>query len=160
MAASSTGKYHPSYALGDGGLVRHTKAAVAIAKDLLGLEMYSLYSQSERDVVLATLILHDGLKHGLAGGRYTVAEHPVEVAKWLEETMHIQDALPTAQADQMLEAIASHMGQWSYDYKSKREILPKPKSKQDKFVHQCDYLASRKYLEVNFDAINYVGDRV
>ena len=24
-AASSTGKYHPSYALGDGGLVRHTK---------------------------------------------------------------------------------------------------------------------------------------
>lgn len=26
-AASSTGKYHPKYALGDGGLLRHTKAA-------------------------------------------------------------------------------------------------------------------------------------
>ena len=28
IPASSTGKYHPSYALGTGGLVRHTKAAV------------------------------------------------------------------------------------------------------------------------------------
>ena len=26
VPASSSGKYHPSYALGDGGLVRHTKA--------------------------------------------------------------------------------------------------------------------------------------
>ena len=33
-AASSTGKYHPSYALGEGGLVRHTKAAVRIAYEL------------------------------------------------------------------------------------------------------------------------------
>lgn len=27
IPASSTGKYHPDYALGKGGLVRHTKAA-------------------------------------------------------------------------------------------------------------------------------------
>ena len=34
-AASSTGKYHPKYALGDGGLLRHTKAACYIAHELL-----------------------------------------------------------------------------------------------------------------------------
>ena len=34
VAASSTGKYHPTYALGNGGLVRHTKAAVRIAFEL------------------------------------------------------------------------------------------------------------------------------
>ena len=28
VAASSTGKYHPAYSLGTGGLLRHTKAAV------------------------------------------------------------------------------------------------------------------------------------
>ena len=27
-AASSTGKYHPKYALGDGGLLRHTKLVI------------------------------------------------------------------------------------------------------------------------------------
>ena len=32
VAASSTGKYHPAYALGEGGLVRHTKAAVILPK--------------------------------------------------------------------------------------------------------------------------------
>ena len=31
IPASSTGKYHPYYATGKGGLVRHTKAAVRIA---------------------------------------------------------------------------------------------------------------------------------
>ena len=34
-AASSTGKYHPKYALGEGGLLRHTKAACYIAHELL-----------------------------------------------------------------------------------------------------------------------------
>ena len=48
VAASSTGKYHPSYALGEGGLLRHTKAAVRIANDLLSLEMYGSYSQMEK----------------------------------------------------------------------------------------------------------------
>lgn len=40
IPASSSGKYHPSYALGEGGLVRHTKAAIAIAQEFLKLEMY------------------------------------------------------------------------------------------------------------------------
>lgn len=38
--ASSTGKYHPDYALRDGGLYRHTRAAVKIAEDLLSLEWF------------------------------------------------------------------------------------------------------------------------
>ena len=35
VPASSTGKYHPSFSQGEGGLVRHTKAAVNIANELL-----------------------------------------------------------------------------------------------------------------------------
>ena len=35
IPASSTGKYHPDFSLGDGGLVRHVKVAVRIAKELL-----------------------------------------------------------------------------------------------------------------------------
>ena len=34
-AASSTGKYHPTYALGEGGLLRHSKAAIRIGYELL-----------------------------------------------------------------------------------------------------------------------------
>ena len=35
VPASSTGKYHPEYALGDGGLLRHSKAAMRIGYELL-----------------------------------------------------------------------------------------------------------------------------
>ena len=42
MPASTTGKYHPPFALGEGGLVRHTLAACCWAKDLLQLEQYSI----------------------------------------------------------------------------------------------------------------------
>lgn len=159
VAASSTGKYHPEYALGEGGLVRHTKAAVAIAKDLLGLEMYHKYTPEERDNILITLLLHDGLKHGRNGSKYTVFEHPQEIAEFLCEGTEWKDFMDEEDFSQILCGLKSHMGQWNTDKRS-RFVLPKPKSAFEKFVHQCDYLASRKYLEVNFDKIDYDGDRV
>ena len=47
-AASSTGKYHPSYALGDGGLVRHTKAAVRVAMNYLVIQLLEINIQEVR----------------------------------------------------------------------------------------------------------------
>ena len=35
LEASSTGKYHPKFASGKGGLVRHTKVAIRIAYELM-----------------------------------------------------------------------------------------------------------------------------
>lgn len=64
MPASTTGKYHPEYSLGEGGLVRHTKAAVKIAKSLLDLEMYAPLAKS-KDQIIAALILHDSVKKDL-----------------------------------------------------------------------------------------------
>ena len=34
---------------------------------------------------------------------------------------------------------------------TKEEILPKPKDKYQNFVHMCDYLASRKFLDIKFE---------
>ena len=34
--------------------------------------------------------------------------------------------------------------------KYQEEILPKPKNKYQSFVHMCDYLSSKKFLNVNF----------
>ena len=41
VPASSTGKYHPSYALGEGGLARHTKAVMRFFNHIIRLEQYS-----------------------------------------------------------------------------------------------------------------------
>ena len=152
MAASSTGKFHPEYALGSGGLVRHTKAAVKIAHELLQLEMYRRYASDEQDLMLVALMLHDGWKHGTedTAGKYTVANHPTVCSEWIRNSAELTKMLPREQISFLCDCIASHMGQWNTDYRSKKEILPKPVTAAQKFVHQADYLASRKYLLFDF----------
>ena len=78
VPASSTGKYHPEYALGEGGLLRHTKAAVRIAYELLNDPCIGdKYTQDEKDLMIMALILHDGLKSGLNHEKYTRFDHPL-----------------------------------------------------------------------------------
>ena len=151
VAASSTGKYHPDYALGDGGLVRHTKAAMRIANDLCGLEQYQkMFSRNIMDCILISLLFHDGWKHGneVVAGKFTVAEHPMISAQILEE--YLKDKVSDFEISTICSAIRSHMGQWNTDYKTKDEIMPKPETATQEFVHLCDYLASRKYLMFDF----------
>jgi len=150
VAASSTGKYHTQYALGAGGLVRHTKGAAIIANDLLELEMYGSYTSDEKDLMIVSVILHDGKKHGEEKSEYTVAEHPLVVAEWIKNNKNLNSLLPVEQINFIYDGIISHMGQWNTDSKTKKVILPKPTTKYQKFIHQCDYLASRKYLNFDF----------
>lgn len=160
VAASSTGKYHPVYALGVGGLVRHTLAAVEIANEMYRMDMYGKYYSDERkDLMLIALMLHDGWKHGpeATAGRYTVAEHPTVCADWVRNTKELSEMLTQEQLDFLCGCIASHMGQWSTDYKTGREILPKPKTAAQKYVHMADYLASRKFLIFDFGDDYYKG---
>ncbi|MDU6336058.1 MAG: hypothetical protein E6594_09720 [Clostridium sporogenes] len=161
VAASSTGKYHPQYTQGEGGLVRHTIAAVRIAEELFSNETIQNFNDTEKDIIRVSLMLHDGVKHGLDGSQYTVATHPLEVVKYLEDVYFDvpEETLPDEVIevmecdlwDDIANCIKSHMGQWNTDYKTCEEILPKPQTEMQKFTHLCDYLASRKMLEVNFN---------
>jgi hypothetical protein len=99
------------------------------------------------------------MKHGKDGGKYTVFRHPLDIAEFLEDDNEWQNYMEVSDFDQICDGLKSHMGQWCEDKRSS-VVLPKPESAFQKFVHQCDYLASRRYLEVNFDKINYTGDRV
>ena len=48
------------------------------------------------------------------------------------------------------------MGQWNTDYNG-NEILPLPKNRYQKFVHMCDFLASRKFFNVEFNGNDING---
>lgn len=153
IPASSTGKYHPEFTLGEGGLVRHVKAAVMIAKDLLDNPLIGdKYTSCEKDLMLMALILHDGLKSGMTHNRYTQFDHPILIKNYIIDN---KDKLSLS--DKELEFIGSvisaHMGPWNKDYNG-NEVLPVPKTKYENFVHMCDYLASRKYLNIKFDNNN------
>ena len=48
--ASSSGKYHPKFAQGVGGLVRHTNAVVMFAEELLRMSSYAYMSEEYKDM--------------------------------------------------------------------------------------------------------------
>lgn len=150
VPASSTGKYHPSYACGEGGLLRHTKAAVKIACELLNdPAIGDKYTSDERDLMLMGLLLHDGLKLGKEESKYTRFDHPILMANYIEEEKDNLE-LTDSERELVMDVIKTHMGPWITDYDG-NEILEKPKTKYQNFVHMCDYLASRKCILIPFD---------
>ncbi len=150
IPAASTGKYHPEYALGDGGLLRHTKAAVRIAVELLSDPLIrDKYKTTEQDLMIMGLILHDGLKLGHDKEKYTRFDHPILMADYI---MDNEDKLnmEIEEIEFLTDVIKTHMGIWTTDYNGV-EVLEKPTNKYQNFVHMCDYLASRKCILFQFE---------
>lgn len=179
IPASSSGRYHPSYSLGEGGLMRHTKAAVGIAKCMIETDIFKHMVADElnrtlnlncsdieaeqiyADCVYAALILHDCMKPDNTEKHSTCFDHPLLAAKLFKQCAvpHINRAnmgYMKIVVPMVYGAIASHMGQWSTAPYAKGVVLPKPVTPVEHFVHLCDYLASRKFLEFNFDVYNKV----
>lgn len=148
VQASSTGKYHPQYALGEEGLLRHTCAAVRIAVAIINLDQYNgIFDDVDKDNIIVALMLHDTFKHGEEkDGKYnpySVHEHPLLAADRVRECLDDEHKYVIANC------IASHMGEWTESNRSSY-VLPKPKTLEEQMVHLCDYLASRKFLEFKF----------
>lgn len=167
VPASPSGRYHPSYALGEGGLVRHTKAAIGIAESLIEAGVLDYYNDSNStftsgfltprsDIVLFALLFHDSYKCGEAeNASTTVFEHPRIAASNL---LRLWDEVGRPFSEYwmivIMQCINSHMGRWNSSKRSS-VTLPLPNEyKRDtwlaEFVHICDYLASRKFLEYQF----------
>ncbi len=150
IPASSTGKYHPDFASGDGGLVRHTKVAVRMAYELYQITPYDkLFTRREKDCMLLGLLIHDGLKKGNPEEKYTRFDHPILAAEYVKK-MQEQTWLSKEEAEFISHVVKTHMGKWNTDYNG-NEVLEVPKDRYQYFVHMCDYLASRKVINVKFD---------
>lgn len=153
VGASSTGKYHPSYSLGEMGLMRHQIAVARFLNFFLELEQYnSKLSSRERDLIRLSGLIHDGRKSGsqedYERSKYTKFNHPVLMA----DVVRSFDGqyLSHEEIEMVADTISKHMGQWNTDKKSDVE-LPKPNNKYARMVHVADYLASRKCITLDFD---------
>ncbi len=154
VPASSTGKYHPDFSLGEGGLLRHTKAAVRIAVELFNDSALNNFTQNEKDLIIFAITLHDGLKSGLQKSEYTLFEHPILMSNYIKENKK-DLTLENDELNLICRCIETHMGPWTTNYKGE-DVLSPPKDKYQRFVHMCDYLASRKFLDINFDKNNNI----
>ena len=152
IPASSTGKYHPDFASTSHGLVKHTKVAVRIAKELLDNPGLNNFTDDEKDIIIMALILHDGCKSGMVKEKYTRFDHPLIICDLINENRS-KLSLNDDEVDLLTKIISSHMGIWNKDYNG-NEVLPIPKDKYQRFVHLCDYLSSKKFIDIKFDGID------
>lgn len=149
VGASSTGKYHPEYSLGEGGLMRHMIATLTFLNHIISLEQYNL-GEREKDLLRVAALFHDGLKSGTQSdyerSKFTKHDHPMLMGKKIM-SYEGKCALPKQELSLIANSIASHMGQWTTS-RTSEVVLPKPVTLYQQLVHLADYLASRKDLEV------------
>ncbi len=151
VPASSTGKYHPEFSLGNGGLVRHTKVAVRMAQELFGIYKFPRHT---KDLIIFSLLLHDSVKKGIEEEKYTRFDHPLVAVEFIKN--HAKElTISKEDIEFVSDCISSHMGRFNTSEYSDI-ILPLPKTPEQKFVHMCDYLASRKVIDIHFNKENNI----
>ena len=155
VGASSTGKYHPAYSLGVGGLMRHQIAVVRFLNYFFDLEQYNTkFTSREMDLMKVAGLIHDGRKSGeqidYERSKFTKFDHPIQMANVIRS--YEGQYLNHEELEFIAHCIESHMGSWNTDRKSKA-VLPKPIDDYQRFVHLADYLASRKDLTMAFDNV-------
>ena len=151
--ASSSGKYHPEFSQGVGGLVRHTKAVVMFAEELLRMSSYAYMREEYKDYVIAACIIHDTAKYGC--GEYdkkAYKDHARNAAKAFAD--YCEQVMDYQPSEFLLNAVAAHMGQWATDREDR------PFTSIDRCVHMADYMASRSFIDIpqisaEYDAIAY-----
>jgi uracil-DNA glycosylase family 4 len=137
-AASISGKYHPQFALGEAGLIRHTKAVVYVVRrwaELLGL------SSQTTNCVIAGALLHDIIKYGDTYGEKSERSydqynrHPEISAEHI--LLHKPESVDGIVSDVVTSLVRRHMGQWGAE---------PPVAQIEKLLHLADMLVSDRAL--------------
>ena len=140
--ASATGKFHPAFAQGEGGLVRHTKAVIMFCEELLRMSTYSYMRDEYKDYARVACLLHDVCKYGKDDqeDKDCYKNHGAIAADLVSNAW--KEFFGTECPELLLMAIRSHMGQWTPN-KDER-----PFTNIDRLVHLSDYIASRSFLDI------------
>ena len=142
VAASTSGKYHPQFDLGEGGLVRHTRCVVFFAE----CEAISrMFTEHETNMLIVAAIAHDIKKLGDGKGKHTVDDHPRFAAEYINDTNKITKLLTADDENIIAAMVYSHMGKWGHE-----KGLPLPVTGLETALQAADYIASRKEL-LGFD---------
>lgn len=137
VPASSSGKYHPAFSLGEGGLVRHS---ILVARFARRIALAQGMTDREQDLMTISGLIHDGMKQGEGDGGHTVHEHPVLIANLLRENF-----AGNQDAEFIAHVVESHMGQWTTS-KYSEVVLPAPKDAYQCVLSAADMIAADKGL--------------
>lgn len=155
--ASSTGKYHPKFNNGEGGLVRHSLNVCMWWQQMYRAFEQELTSFSGRDDIydlgLIACLFHDAKKYGDAeeNSRWVKKDHDVRSMKWFLHNVEIYEHMNDMNFDNkainyIANAIDHHNGPWS-THGAPRTIF-------ERLVFICDYASSQKIHEQEVFNVN------
>lgn len=164
VGASSTGKYHPEFSQGDGGLARHSLMTYRWLKNMIITNPADI-DDFAPSMTIASLF-HDCCKRGNQNdpSEHTVHEHPILAAKFIldkaekfvkenkdfiELTSEDEDSFKK-EIGMIVLCVESHMGKWNTSKHSTIE-LPKPTNPIQYMVHLADYISSKKYTSFDYE---------
>ena len=136
VPASSSGKYHPDFARGEGGLVRHTKAVVFFTAEFCRSEFeFGTINARQAQLLIVAAIAHDIKKQGDGSTGHTLMkEHPLYGAEYIKKENEKYGLLSDEDVEYIYKAIRSHMGPW---------CDVKPETRAELTLFYADYSASR-----------------
>ena len=150
IGASSSGKYHPKFSQGEGGLVRHTKSVLMFCNELLNMSPYHTLTDEEKDYARVACLLHDINKYGdendvdKSSYEYHAFNGSIFIDKlWCMYHSTKNEIDFTEAPSQITHAVMCHMGRWSKEEHRPRTII-------DEVVHFADYVASRNFIDIDF----------
>ena len=147
MPSSTSGKYHNQTQCQQFGQIYHIYMFASIMEHLLRLEHNRfIYDVPEiRDALRCVPIFHDAIKCGWNGSQYTVQDHPILARDWVLNTK-VEHDINKEEKQFIAGCCEAHSGQWNTN-RSGDVIMKKPENDGERFVHECDILASRADLD-------------
>ena len=163
-----------------GGLVNHIKSVVAVCKTLMRNSTFNdivikpireskenadfefMLETVYSNAALAACIIHDCMKPDMTAEHRTRFDHPLLAAELFVESIDKYIVRDNKNVELKLYkrlislAVSSHMGQYNTSQYSDI-VLPTPQSGLDIYVHMCDYIASRRFIDIDLTKVQY-GD--
>ena len=150
IGASSSGKYHPKFSQGEGGLVRHTKSVLMFCNELLNMSPYYELPPLWKDYARVACLLHDICKYGEEDemDKSAYADHALNGAIYVDKMWGMyhsteEEIFLELAPELITHAIMCHMGRWSKENQRPISII-------DNVVHLADYVASRNFINIEF----------
>jgi len=128
-SASSTGKYHPKFANKEFGLSKHTKAVVRFVQVIC-----NAFPELDQDTMIIAALAHDIFKYSSDDSQHTSKYHAKDAGMELHRIGLKDEA----------RLVYAHMGNFD-------KGAPAPEEFDEKCLHLADYLASQKWIDVDWD---------
>lgn len=144
ISPASLEKYHPQDERMRGGLVLHVRRLCKLVEAFV--DVYEL-NMWERDVLLASSILHDSFARGIPPHTkgYSDPFHPVYPIERFPFNGYADRFIDKKIYDEIMECVTSHLGRYSVS------PLLNSKKKLATIFQTMDHVASREYVIINLN---------